>query len=165
MDELITQAFLQVDVLGPHVQEGHYDLIGPNGEIILPSVWDKVIEPGWSITMTMWPIDKCPPLARPPLATSPLATPPPPGRKILIPKLPSGRVGVPTPGRRPREAVPAGSMPSPPPWHPGARPTTPADGIGIVTAAPPKENMEGKDSASVLTFLAGKPTKEKSSKK
>lgn len=60
MEDLIKQAFLHVDVIGPHVQEGHYDLIGPNGEIILPVVWDKVIEPGWAITMIMWPLDKTP---------------------------------------------------------------------------------------------------------
>ena len=32
MEELIKQAFVHVDVIGPHVQAGHYDLIGPNGE-------------------------------------------------------------------------------------------------------------------------------------
>src|SRR5690348_18502003 len=60
MEELIKQAFLHVDVIGPHVQDGHYDLIGPNGEIILPTVWEKVVEPDWSITMHMWPMDKAP---------------------------------------------------------------------------------------------------------
>lgn len=57
MEELINQAFLHVDKIGPHVQAGHYDLVGPNGEIILPSVWEKVIEPDWSITMQMWPME------------------------------------------------------------------------------------------------------------
>lgn len=153
MEELIKQAFLQVDVLGPHVQEGHYDLIGPNGEIILPSVWEKVVEPDWSITMTMWPIEKSPPLARPP----------PPGGKIPIPPLPNGRPGVPPPGRRPGGAVPAGPVPLPPGmWPPGARPARPAHGIDIVTAAPPKTHKkEKRGSASVLTFLAGKPAKKK----
>ncbi|RSL69033.1 hypothetical protein CEP54_002614 [Fusarium duplospermum] len=60
MEDLIKQAFLQVDVLGPHVAEGHYDLIGPDGEIILPTVWEKVVQPGWSVTMTMWPMEKPP---------------------------------------------------------------------------------------------------------
>ncbi|KAM3075257.1 hypothetical protein ACMFMG_007299 [Clarireedia jacksonii] len=55
MEELIKQAFLHVEVIGPYVQEGHYDLIGPNGEIILPQVWETVIEPDWSITMHMRP--------------------------------------------------------------------------------------------------------------
>ena len=36
--------------------EGHYDLIGPNNEIILPGVWETVIEPDWTITMHMWPM-------------------------------------------------------------------------------------------------------------
>ncbi|KAL6399891.1 uncharacterized protein AUP68_17300 [Ilyonectria robusta] len=56
MEALIKQAFLHVDVLGPHVEEGHYDIVGLNDEIILPSVWEKVIKPGWSLTMVMWPI-------------------------------------------------------------------------------------------------------------
>jgi len=56
MEELIRQAFLRVDGLGPHVAEGHYDLIGPNGEIILPRVWETTIEPDWAISMHMWPM-------------------------------------------------------------------------------------------------------------
>ncbi|EQK98053.1 protein related to kinetoplast-associated protein KAP [Ophiocordyceps sinensis CO18] len=62
MEDLIKQAFKHVDVIGPHVQEGHYDLIGPGNEIILPSVWERVVEPEWSISMTMWPVEKMPPL-------------------------------------------------------------------------------------------------------
>ncbi|KAI2618551.1 hypothetical protein GGS26DRAFT_584906 [Hypomontagnella submonticulosa] len=60
IEELIKQAFLHVDVIGPHVQQGHYDLIGPSGEIILPQMWDKVVEPDWSVTMHMWPMDRKP---------------------------------------------------------------------------------------------------------
>lgn len=56
MDELIQQAFLHVDVIGPHVRNGHYDLVGPNGEIILKQVWESVIQPDWQITMHMWPL-------------------------------------------------------------------------------------------------------------
>ncbi|QYT04574.1 hypothetical protein H0G86_011476 [Trichoderma simmonsii] len=60
MEDLIKQAFSQVDILGPRVQEGHYDLTGPDGKIILPSVWEETVEPGLRITMTMWPLDKAP---------------------------------------------------------------------------------------------------------
>lgn len=60
MEELIRQAFLHVDVIGPHVAEGHYDLVGPNGEIILPQVWESIIEPAWAITMHMWPLPEPP---------------------------------------------------------------------------------------------------------
>ncbi|GFP55755.1 transcriptional regulatory protein SIN3 [Trichoderma asperellum] len=94
MEELIKQAFLHVDVLGPHVQEGHYDIIGPNGEIILPSIWEKVIEPGWAVTMTMWPLDK--PFEDPGrLAMSQKPEDPPPylypGFRRLSPKEPGHR--------------------------------------------------------------------------
>ncbi|KAF2441450.1 hypothetical protein P171DRAFT_336830, partial [Karstenula rhodostoma CBS 690.94] len=44
MEELIKQAFLYVDVIGPHVDEGHYDLVGPDGEIILPQVWESIVQ-------------------------------------------------------------------------------------------------------------------------
>ncbi|OHX00977.1 hypothetical protein CSPAE12_00332 [Colletotrichum incanum] len=66
MEELIKQAFIHVDVIGPQVQEGHYDLIGPNGEIILPQVWDNVVEPDWAIEMRMWPMNKPPSRTGPP---------------------------------------------------------------------------------------------------
>ena len=47
---------MHIEGLGPHVAEGHYDLLGPHGEIILPHVWETVIEPDWTITMHMWPM-------------------------------------------------------------------------------------------------------------
>lgn len=55
MEGLIRQAFLHIEAIGSHVLEGHYDLVGPNGDIILPQVWETVIEPDWTITMHMWP--------------------------------------------------------------------------------------------------------------
>jgi hypothetical protein len=69
MEELIRQAFLHVEGIGPHVQEGHYDLLGPNGEIILPQVWETVVEPDWTVTMHMWPMPPEPekPKTPPPL--------------------------------------------------------------------------------------------------
>jgi hypothetical protein len=60
MESLIKQAFLHVDVIGAHVQEGHYDLMGPEGEIILPQVWDAMIKPDWEVSMHMWPIPETP---------------------------------------------------------------------------------------------------------
>jgi hypothetical protein len=56
--ELVKSAFVQVDVLGPHVQEEHFDLVGPDGDIILPLTWASRIRPGMAISMTMydsWP--------------------------------------------------------------------------------------------------------------
>jgi hypothetical protein len=61
MEELIKQAFLHVDVIGPHVHQGHYDLVGPDGEIILPQVWETMVQPDWAITMHMWPMPEPPP--------------------------------------------------------------------------------------------------------
>jgi hypothetical protein len=60
MEELIKQAFLHVEIIGPQVQEGCYDLIGPDGEILLPTVWERVVQPDWLITMHMWPKERTP---------------------------------------------------------------------------------------------------------
>jgi hypothetical protein len=73
MEGLIRQVFLHVEVIGPQVAEGHYDLVGPNGEIILPGVWETMIEPGWPITMHMWPFPDPPNL----LADNPSGGPTP----------------------------------------------------------------------------------------
>lgn len=54
MEELICHAFLHVDVIGPHVMEGHCDLVGLIGEIILPQIWETMVEPDWAVTMHMW---------------------------------------------------------------------------------------------------------------
>lgn len=61
MEGLVKQAFAHIEVLGPHVLEGHYDLIGPDGEIILPIVWETTVQPGWEIEMIMWPIQELEP--------------------------------------------------------------------------------------------------------
>jgi len=47
-------------VLGQHVHEGHYDLVGPDGDIILPQVWEWYVKPGLAITMHMWPMPEPP---------------------------------------------------------------------------------------------------------
>jgi hypothetical protein len=60
MEGLIKQAFLYVDVIGAHVQDGHYDLVGPRGDIILPQVWDTMVKPDWEVSMHMWPIPETP---------------------------------------------------------------------------------------------------------
>ena len=56
MEHLIKEAFLHVADLIPYVADGQYDLLGPKDERIMPSTWESVIEPGWEITMHMWPI-------------------------------------------------------------------------------------------------------------
>ena len=97
MEDLIRQAFLHVDVIGPHVAEGHYDLCGPNGEIILPQVWETVLEPDWTITMHMWPMPEPKPAdaAPPPAEEAPPPPPPVPGGDAAV-------VVVPEKKKRPR---------------------------------------------------------------
>ena len=169
MEELIKQAFVHVDVIGPHVQAGHYDLIGPNGEIILPAIWEKVIEPDWSVTMHMWPMEQRPPL-------NPMA-----GRGGP-PGMPNGGVRIPMqqhpnmapPGaRRPGMGgpVPAGGPPPPPAFtgnlpmrppqpHANGHPVMPPN-INIVNAHKPKKSSgKPKPSGAMLGFFTGKPPKQ-----
>jgi hypothetical protein len=54
VNELIRLALLHVEVIGPHVTAGKYDLVAPNGEIILPQVWETMVEPGWTVTIHLW---------------------------------------------------------------------------------------------------------------
>ncbi|KAH6678037.1 hypothetical protein B0J14DRAFT_474347 [Halenospora varia] len=54
MEQIINAAFENVEALAPQVRNGNYDLINSNGEIILPQVWETIIEPGWAITMHVW---------------------------------------------------------------------------------------------------------------
>ena len=85
MEDLIQQAFLHVDGIGEHVAAGHYDLVGPDNEIILPRIWDVVVKPDWNITMHMWPMaeEKPPEPELPPPPPEPTAPvkPPKPHRK------------------------------------------------------------------------------------
>ena len=69
MENLLSEAFSHVDVIGREVLEGHYDLMDPEGCLILPSVWEDTIQPGWEISMQMWPmVDSAPapPIPPPP---------------------------------------------------------------------------------------------------
>ncbi|KAL8899242.1 MAG: hypothetical protein Q9207_006295 [Kuettlingeria erythrocarpa] len=61
MEDLIRQAFLHVEIIGPHVAQGHYDLVGPDGAIILPQVWESTVQPDWMIIMQMWRMSESPP--------------------------------------------------------------------------------------------------------
>ncbi|KAF4585460.1 kinetoplast-associated protein KAP [Ophiocordyceps camponoti-floridani] len=150
MEELIKQAFLHVEIIGPHVQEGHYDLTGPNGEIILPSIWEKVIQPDWNISMTMWPVEKRPPLG---------------GPKPLF----RGRGG---PAMPPPPPMGPPGMEPPPDWHPDRRRHSHMPNIEIVDMGPPPKSRKPtakKKPAGVLNFFAATskppPKKKASSKK
>ena len=155
MEELIRQAFLHVEGIGPHVQEGHYDLVGPTGEIILPRVWELLVEPGWSVTMHMWPMPE-PGKRRPGDRGHRGPPPPPPGN------WPGGRPPPPPPG-----------WPGKPPGPSSQRPPQ-GSGVGgppiIVMrpdASPAKSRTGMKPKGAdkgVSSWVAGKPN-AKSSKR
>ncbi|KAF2863500.1 hypothetical protein K470DRAFT_203550, partial [Piedraia hortae CBS 480.64] len=45
VDELIQQAFLHIDGVSDQVKNHQYDLIGPDGENILPQIWEYSVKP------------------------------------------------------------------------------------------------------------------------
>lgn len=184
MEDLIKQAFTHVEVIGQHVQEGHYDLIGPDGEIILPVVWDKTIQPGWQISMRMWPGTDKPPMPGPH-----------PGQPMTAEQFRAhmmrqqahrqaqaaahghghghGHGGGRVPPMRPpgfTGGMPFGGNPPPPP---GMGPLRPPGGEGgrpamvdIIDGGRPSKKDKGKKAKKTLGFFSGtKPSKKRESSK
>ena len=157
MEDLIKQAFMHVDQFSQHVADGHYDLIGPNGEIILPQVWETMIEPDWNVTMMMWPVPEKPPMHGPhpghhgPIRPGsrhhggrPPPGPPPPHHRGGPPPVPPGWQGGP-----PR---PSGLGPGP---GPGGPPV-----MVLPNGEPPRPaRRKTEPSKGVLSWMAGKPAK------
>ena len=55
MSKLIEQSFAHRDASeGRDIIDGRCDLTGPNGEIILQSLWESLVNPGWEVKMKMW---------------------------------------------------------------------------------------------------------------
>jgi len=146
------------------VQEGRYDLIGPNGEIILPTIWEKVIQPDWAVTMQMWPGAKEPVAADGRPHGMPMNYPPGHpmfGRHAAVPgarpMMPTG--GVP-PGAIPRgmrQSLPPGAIPVPPNWAPaGPSSMRPVDEI-VVPSSQHKSSSKKKHSAEpiILRWMMG----------
>lgn len=121
MEALIKAAFLHVEIIGPHVMEGHYDLM-QDGEIILPSLWSTTVVPGASVVMHMWPMPPQPP-----------RFPPPPG--FGMPMGPQPMMG-PRPGMPPPPAPPP-NMFIRPMMMPGGRPFP-----VIIDVGPPTKTKE-----------------------
>lgn len=174
MEELIKQAFEHVAVIGPQVQNGQYDLIGPNGEIILPKIWDETIQPGWDITMQMWPMPDRP-AAVPVRGHAPnVGVPHMPPRQHpqqAGPRVMQARPGA-IPNQMPhiRPPGPPGAVPPPPNIRPTAIPPVgihhanvhgPIPHIVTVDPAKSKKKPPPKPSNGMLSFLAGKPIQTK----
>jgi len=94
MELFIKQAFLNVDIVSQHVNKGHYDLVGPDNDIILPQVWEWYVKPDLAVTIQMWPLPKPlkksaslppPPMRMPMPPPPPMMTMPPPPPMIPMP--------------------------------------------------------------------------------
>jgi hypothetical protein len=103
METLIEQAFANIhnSTISDHVKRGRFDLSDPSGAVILPSIWETVIQPDWTITMHMWPLPEAP-LSEEPLSEEtitsadmsssnkvPTSPPPPPPPPPPVPMIPS----------------------------------------------------------------------------
>ncbi|KAI0108613.1 hypothetical protein GGR51DRAFT_514402 [Nemania sp. FL0031] len=95
MEDLIKKMFTQVDIIGPHVQAGHYDVIDSKGNIVLPDVWKYLVSPTSTYTMHMWPIDQ--------VQKHPPGPPPPPPPTSLPGLSRPGTGPPPVVNRRPRQ--------------------------------------------------------------
>lgn len=61
MSELISEAFAHVQVVGPQVREGRYDIVHTEREeMVLPSIWEQCVAPGDRLEMRMWPEPESP---------------------------------------------------------------------------------------------------------
>ena len=54
MEGLVRRRFTSDDAIGSKVYKKEYDLLSPNGEIILPETWELLIRPGWVVGMRLW---------------------------------------------------------------------------------------------------------------
>lgn len=156
MENLIKQAFLHVETIGPHVMEGHYDLIGPDGEIILPQVWDTMIKPDHSIEMQMWPLPEIEKMQKGQGGPSGPAD---------VGALLAGIAGGAVPGggggggktsgkgkgKKSKHAAPAAVVMTPPPPPPHGLPTRLPSGIHI----PPPPGMPSMNLESLVAGVAG----------
>ncbi|CAD0113469.1 unnamed protein product [Aureobasidium uvarum] len=56
MENMIVSAFLDIERISPYVLNGYYRLLDSNGGILLPQDWDSMVQPGWEVTMQLWPM-------------------------------------------------------------------------------------------------------------
>lgn len=165
MEDLIKQAFIHVDVIGPHVQEGHYDLISSEGEIILPPLWSATIKPGDTVSMRMWPEKEAP---RPPQPSFPSpgrpmqGMAPPTDYNHTLGRMPGGMPpptpypsGMPPPlrfgGGHAAPMRPPGMASRPPPLPPG---------FGIVDGGRSKKRKTRRAKKTLGFFGGPKPSKK-----
>lgn len=186
MEALIQQAFLHVDVIGQHVHEGHYDLVGPDGEIILPQVYESMVKPDWAITMHMWPMpepskDSPPPpphghpgaMGPPPMAMPPPMHKPQKDKKGKISSKAAKLMGMPGPPPPPlmMGGLPPPPMMPPPPGAPGIM-EMPPPGMGMMGPPPmalppekPKKKKKPQPTGFLMWTAGGSgPKREKSLK-
>ncbi|KAI0809847.1 hypothetical protein GGR55DRAFT_679077 [Xylaria sp. FL0064] len=53
MEDLIKLSYEDNEKAKKEIDEGKYELTSTNGAIILPSFWDRLVEPGWEVTVRL----------------------------------------------------------------------------------------------------------------
>ena len=55
MESLLANSFSHDPTVNVQTLGSRFDIVGPNGDIILPAVWESVIQPGWVLELRPWP--------------------------------------------------------------------------------------------------------------
>jgi hypothetical protein len=50
------QGIPQTADVASQVHKCQYDLLGPDGDVIAPDFWEELLEPGWTVVMSLWPL-------------------------------------------------------------------------------------------------------------
>jgi hypothetical protein len=57
---MVKEAFIYVEIIGPHAVDCHYDLLDSSQNFILPTTLESLDYSGWEILMHMWPMPGIP---------------------------------------------------------------------------------------------------------
>jgi Ubiquitin-like domain len=54
MQHIIEQSFLNIEGLGSRISKGEYDLVNSDGAVIIPHLWENLVEPDMLVTLQIW---------------------------------------------------------------------------------------------------------------
>ena len=57
MVSLVEEAYPHDEFPYPQLAKGHYDFLGPSGDVLLPGIWESSVGPGGKVTLRLWPLN------------------------------------------------------------------------------------------------------------
>ncbi|KAK3368447.1 hypothetical protein B0H63DRAFT_76313 [Podospora didyma] len=158
MEEMIRSAHVHIERIGSLVSDGHYDIIDPNGDIILPWLWERVVQPGWQVSMQLWPSSL--PAGYPNRGHQPLNRPGMPARappRTMGGARPPPPPGPPPPFTLPQRRRPGRGPPPPPMAGTGWTGLPPPEKAGVLQEASRKDLIV---TCTIPTALPGERTED-----